>query len=86
MAASSKVLIPRFSAGRVAQALQDTPVVMVTGPRQAGKTTLVREFVTPARAYVTLDDDTVLAGVRADPATRPGPTRDKRGAGSTGTR
>ena len=59
-------LIPRFSARRVTEALQDTPVVMVTGPRQAGKTTLAREFVTPDRPYVTLDDDTVLAGVHAD--------------------
>lgn len=61
-------LIPRLSAGRIAVALEDTPVVMVTGPRQAGKTTLVREFVDDQRAYVTLDDDTVLAGVREDPA------------------
>jgi uncharacterized protein len=61
-------LIPRLSAGRIAVALEDTPVVMVTGPRQAGKTTLVREFVDDQRTYVTLDDDTVLAGVREDPA------------------
>src|SRR5262249_16251770 len=37
-------LFPRFSAELVATALKDTPVVMVTGPRQCGKTTLVREF------------------------------------------
>jgi hypothetical protein len=33
-------LFPRFSAELVATALKDTPVVMVTGPRQCGKTTL----------------------------------------------
>jgi energy-coupling factor transporter ATP-binding protein EcfA2 len=38
-------LFPRFSAGLVATALKDTPVVMVTGPRQCGKTTLVRDLV-----------------------------------------
>ncbi len=60
--------IPRLSAKRIAVALEDTPVVMVSGPRQAGKTTLVREFVDDRRVYVTLDDDTVLAGARSDPA------------------
>lgn len=67
MPKSQPQLIPRFSAERVAAALEDTPVVMVTGPRQAGKTTLVRQFIDDERTYVTLDDDTVLAGARADP-------------------
>ncbi|MFZ2084312.1 MAG: hypothetical protein WAU92_07445, partial [Candidatus Sulfotelmatobacter sp.] len=31
-------LFPRFSGELVATALKDTPVVMVTGPRQCGKT------------------------------------------------
>lgn len=68
MAAPESTLIPRLSARRVADALEDTPVVMVTGPRQSGKTTLVRRFAGRDRVYVTLDDDTVLAGVRGDPA------------------
>ncbi|MFY9983546.1 MAG: AAA family ATPase [Chthoniobacterales bacterium] len=51
---------PRFSAERVTSALKDTPVVMVVGPRQSGKTTLVREFVDRRHTYLTLDDDTVL--------------------------
>jgi predicted AAA+ superfamily ATPase len=65
--AAASTLIPRLSARCVAEALKDTPVVMVTGPRQSGKTTLVRAFAGRDRAYVTLDDDTVLAGVRSDP-------------------
>jgi hypothetical protein len=64
---SQPQLIPRFAAGSISAALADTPVVMVTGPRQAGKTTLVRQFVDQGRRYATLDDDTVLAGVRSDP-------------------
>ncbi len=60
-------LLPRFLADRVTAALKDTPVVMVNGPRQCGKTTLVRDFVSGERTYITLDDDTVLEGVRADP-------------------
>jgi len=60
-------LFPRFSAELVATALKDTPVVMVTGPRQCGKTTLVRDFVAGNREFITMDDDTVLAAARSDP-------------------
>src|SRR5260370_36904612 len=68
MAASTSVFFPRFSAERVSIALKDTPVVMVIGPRQCGKTTLVRQFVNGDRVYITLDDDTVLEATRSDPA------------------
>src|ERR1700733_2959094 len=60
-------LFQRFSAKRVATALTDTPVVMLIGPRQCGKTTLVRQFADKEREYVTLDDDTVLEAARNDP-------------------
>ena len=61
------VLFPRFAAELVTTALKDTPVVMVTGPRQCGKTTLVRDLVASNREFITLDDDTVLAAARSDP-------------------
>lgn len=48
-------------------ALRDTPVVLLIGPRQAGKSTLVQTLVPPDR-YVTLDDATVLAAAQRDPA------------------
>ena len=48
------------------RALADTPVVLVNGARQVGKTTLVRAM--PGRRYLNLDDVTVLAAARADPA------------------
>lgn len=35
---------PRHLSERVGIALQDTPAVLVNGPRQCGKTTLVRQF------------------------------------------
>jgi uncharacterized protein len=60
-------LFPRFSGELVATALKDTPVVMVTGPRQCGKTTLVRDFVGGKREFITMDDDTTLAAARSDP-------------------
>jgi hypothetical protein len=61
------MLFPRFSAELVATALKDTPVVMVTGPRQCGKTTLVRDLIAGNREFITMDDDTVLAAARSDP-------------------
>jgi predicted AAA+ superfamily ATPase len=48
-------LFQRFSAKRVATALTDTPVIMLIGPRQCGKTMLVRQFGPGEREYVTLE-------------------------------
>jgi hypothetical protein len=63
----NQVLFPRYAAEIVTTALKDTPVVMVTGPRQCGKTTLVRDLVASPREFITLDDDTTLAAARSDP-------------------
>jgi predicted AAA+ superfamily ATPase len=55
---------------KVFEALQDTPVVFLNGPRQAGKSTLVQmltEDKHPAK-YLTFDDSNVLAAASADPA------------------
>lgn len=57
----------RFIEQRVQEALSDTPVVLVVGPRRAGKTTLVRKMGDVGRSYITLDDQTVLEAARADP-------------------
>ncbi len=67
MAEPNFQIYQRFSARRVATALTDNPVVMLIGPRQCGKTTLVRQFIDKERDYVTLDDDTVLEAARNDP-------------------
>jgi hypothetical protein len=37
-------LYPRTIEPRIAEALLDTPVVLLAGPGQAGKTTLVRQI------------------------------------------
>jgi len=52
---------------RVREALSDTPVVLLVGPRRAGKTTLVRGVGEDGRRYLTLDDQTVLDAARTDP-------------------
>jgi len=52
------------------EALADTPVVMLIGARQTGKSTLVRWLASgdhPAR-YLTFDDAVVLSAARHDPA------------------
>jgi len=53
----------------VLQALEWSPVVLVEGPRQAGKSVLVRDLVGASRpaSYVTLDDSLRLASAREDP-------------------
>ncbi|MDP6418423.1 MAG: ATP-binding protein [Candidatus Krumholzibacteria bacterium] len=44
------------------------PVMMVTGARQVGKTTLLQSLSDQDRKYVTLDDPMALALAREDPA------------------
>ena len=51
----------------VATALEDTRVVLIEGPRQAGKTTLARKFVNEQRPYLSLDDPVILANAKNDP-------------------
>jgi len=43
------------------------PVLLLTGARQVGKTTLLRHLCTKNRTYVTLDDPLVLRLAREDP-------------------
>ncbi|KQY16820.1 AAA family ATPase [Rhizobium sp. Root73] len=66
-APSSRPLFRRYAESKVEAALEDTRVVMIVGPRQAGKTTLARRFVTTERPYLTLDDEATLDRARRDP-------------------
>ena len=58
---------PRFIEQRVREALSDTRVVLITGPRQAGKTTLAEKLAHSEMPFLTLDDQTTLDTARADP-------------------
>ena len=61
-------MFKRFVERRADEALSDTPVVLIVGPRRAGKTTLVKSMGEAGRTYITLDDQTVLEAARSDPA------------------
>lgn len=70
-------VIERLIEPRVRAALKDTRVVFVVGPRQAGKTTLVRRFVSNARPFLSFDDAATREAASADPS---GFVRGLRGA------
>jgi len=62
-------MIRRHIEPSVLRALADTPVVLLNGARQTGKTTLARAIATRTGAtYFTLDDATTLALAAGDPA------------------
>lgn len=58
--------VPRVIELRVTAARRAFPVVVITGPRRAGKTSLLRRHL-PDADYVLLEDPDVLSRVRADP-------------------
>ena len=58
---------PRFLERRIREALTDTRVVLLCGPRQSGKTTLARRIAGDAMPYHTLDDATALNAASDDP-------------------
>lgn len=60
-------MYPRLVEPRIAEAMADTPVVMLVGPRQAGKTTLVRKVAESGLRYLTMDDQLTLLSAREDP-------------------
>lgn len=61
-------LYPRFVQPRLEEALADTPVVLIHGPRQCGKTTLARQVgASEGYAYFSFDDDVALEAAQADP-------------------
>jgi hypothetical protein len=62
-------MIRRHITERVLQALADTPVALVNGARQTGKSTLVQspELAGQGRQYLTFDDPGVLAAAQHDP-------------------
>ena len=62
-------LYPRHAVPHLVEALQDSPVVLIHGPRQCGKTTLARMTGEPrGYVYISFDDDVVREAAATDPA------------------
>lgn len=57
----------RYAGDRIRDALSDTRVVLISGPRQSGKTTLATDIAAGNMPFLTLDDATALAAARDDP-------------------
>ena len=62
----NETIYPRLLEPVIREALADTPVVCVLGPRQSGKTTLVQRLA-PERAYISLDENNYYRTAVDDP-------------------
>ena len=60
--------IPRKLGNIILEASRHFPAVVVTGPRRAGKTTLLRQLFSKAQ-YVLLEDPDIQGRIRSDPRT-----------------
>lgn len=57
----------RLAKTRIQSSLTDTRVVLISGPRQSGKTTLAKDVASDDIPFLTLDDVTVLQSAMDDP-------------------
>ncbi len=60
--------IPRTLQNCLLRVSQQFPALLLSGPRQVGKTTLLKRICSPERTYVTLDDPIILSLAKTDPA------------------
>jgi len=61
-------LYPRFAESALAEALSDSPVVLIHGPRQCGKSTLASMLgERQGYAYTSFDDDVMREAAATDP-------------------
>tara|TARA_R110000868_G_scaffold10639_4_gene51655 strand:- start:57928 stop:59169 length:1242 start_codon:yes stop_codon:yes gene_type:complete len=63
----SELNFKRYTIKSIQEALLDTPVVFIMGPRQSGKTTIVRHLINDDWTYVNLDNETQLNLIKEDP-------------------
>lgn len=59
-------ILPRHLSAKLDKALGSARIVNIVGPRQAGKTTLVRDLYKNGK-FITLDDESVLTAIETDP-------------------
>ena len=58
----------RLISKKIQESLEESPVVLVNGARQTGKSTLVQTLLQDTHTYYTLDDTSMLNAMRQDPA------------------
>ncbi|XWN35059.1 MAG: ATP-binding protein [Roseivirga sp.] len=59
----------RMIAHKLLESLEESPVLLLNGARQTGKSTLVKTLLADTHTYYTLDDLSVLNIVKSDPVT-----------------
>ncbi len=60
--------LPRTIESFFRKSARHFPVMLITGSRQVGKTTLLRNLAEPGRNYISLDDPVILDIAKSDPA------------------
>jgi predicted AAA+ superfamily ATPase len=58
---------PRMLSRAIQKAIRTFPAIVVTGPRQSGKTTLLKMLFAGTHAFVTLEDPDIRMRAREDP-------------------
>lgn len=60
-------MYPRFAENHIRKVMEYSRVALVCGPRQSGKTTLVKKIADPSIPFINLDDEVMLKSALSDP-------------------
>lgn len=52
---------------KLLESIEESPVVLINGARQTGKSTLVKTLLQDTHVYYTLDDYSILSAIKLDP-------------------
>ncbi|MDP3935577.1 MAG: ATP-binding protein [Alphaproteobacteria bacterium] len=57
----------RYLDQKLLESIEESPVVLINGARQTGKSTLVQTLLKESHVYYTLDDYSILSAIQLDP-------------------